>query len=101
MRTMRTKPAGRPHNEQIHELTTKITRRRWGRMVFVLDFDEQGGPYEHCSILKMIEWRWNLEPLTLRDRAAKNLAEALDFRSRRDPVELPAFAAPPPVMCPA
>ena len=62
---------------------------------------EQGGPYEHCSILKMIEWRWNLEPLTLRDRTAKNLAEALNFRSRRDAITLPAFTAPPPKICPA
>jgi phospholipase C len=62
---------------------------------------EQGGPYEHCSILKMIEWRWNLEPLTLRDRTAKNLAEALNFRARRDAVTLPAFTAPAPKVCPA
>jgi phospholipase C len=61
---------------------------------------EQAGPYEHCSVLRMIEWRWNLEPLTLRDRTAKNLADALDFRSRRDPVALPAFTAPPPTLCP-
>jgi len=27
----------------------------------------------------MIEWRWNLRPLTVRDRTANNLAEALDF----------------------
>src|SRR5690242_14575222 len=97
---------------------------QWRRMVFVLNFDEHGGffdhvpppacaddtvvdgpnlkrlgfrvpaiamgpfapqkiehagPYEHCSILKMIAWRWGLEPLRLRDREAKNLAEALDF----------------------
>ena len=49
------------------------------------------GPYEHCSVLRMIEWRWGLEPMTLRDQTAKNLAEALDFSTRRDPVTLPAF----------
>ena len=38
--------------------------------------------------------------MTLRDRTAKNLADALDFRSRRDPVALPAFTAPPPTICP-
>jgi phospholipase C len=27
----------------------------------------------------MIEWRWNLEPLTVRDESANNLAEVLDF----------------------
>ena len=95
---------------------------QWGRMVFVLNFDEHGGffdhvppprcqddtvqtgrgpfpdlerlgfrvpaiamgpfaprkiesrgPYEHCSILKMIEWRWGLEAMTVRDRTARNL----------------------------
>jgi len=34
---------------------------------------------DHTSILRMIEWRWNLEPLTVRDESANNLAEVLDF----------------------
>jgi phospholipase C len=34
---------------------------------------------DHTSILKMIEWRWSLEPLTVRDAAATNLAEVLQF----------------------
>ncbi len=38
--------------------------------------------YDHTSILKMIEWRWGLRPLTKRDAAARNLAEVLDFRSK-------------------
>jgi phospholipase C len=38
-----------------------------------------GGPYEHTSILRMIEWRWNLKPLTVRDANAKNLADVIDF----------------------
>jgi phospholipase C len=37
------------------------------------------GLYDHTSILKMIEWRWGLAPLTPRDAAANNLAEVLDF----------------------
>jgi phospholipase C len=37
------------------------------------------GLYDHTSILKMIEWRFNLAPLTVRDAAANNLAEVLDF----------------------
>jgi phospholipase C len=60
---------------------------------------ETAGPYEHCSILAMIEWRWELEPMTLRDRHAKNLANALDFNSRREAITLPAFSAPPPTVC--
>ena len=35
--------------------------------------------FDHTSVLKMIEWRWNLAPLTIRDQTATNLAEALDF----------------------
>lgn len=121
---------------------------QWGRMVFVLNFDEHGGffdhvppptclddtvhaghgpfpdlkrlgfrvpaiamgpfaprkiesagPYEHCSILRMIEWRWGLPPMRARDRHAKNLADALDFTTRRGPVVLPGFSAPPPRVC--
>ncbi|MEO7296991.1 MAG: alkaline phosphatase family protein [Verrucomicrobiota bacterium] len=37
------------------------------------------GLYDHTSVLKMIEWRWNLRPLTIRDARANNLAEVLDF----------------------
>lgn len=35
--------------------------------------------YDHTSVLKMIEWRWNLPPLSARDAAANNLAHGLDF----------------------
>jgi phospholipase C len=121
---------------------------QWGRMVFVLNFDEHGGffdhvpppacqddtvqagagpfpdlkrlgfrvpaiamgpfaprkiekagPYEHCSVLRMIEWRWGIEPMRLRDRTAKNLADALDFNTRREAIALPAFTAPAPQVC--
>jgi phospholipase C len=121
---------------------------QWDRMVFVLNFDEHGGffdhvpppscrddtklagpgphpdlkrlgfrvpaiamgpfaprkidkagPYEHSSILKMIEWRWGLEPMTMRDLYAKNLAEALDFTTRRKAIDLPAYDPPPARAC--
>jgi phospholipase C len=35
--------------------------------------------YDHTSVLKLIEWRWGLAPLSVRDAAANNLADALDF----------------------
>jgi phospholipase C len=125
------------------------TSPQWDRMVFVLNFDENGGfydtvapptvpdnnvnpnpgphpdysrlgfrvpaiamgpfapkkfetagPYEHCSILRMIEWRWGLQPMTMRDAKAKNLAEALDFTSRREAISLPDFTPPPVKGCP-
>jgi phospholipase C len=124
------------------------TSPQWERMVFVLNFDEHGGfydhvppppvvddnvnpnpgphpdygrlgfrvpaiamgpfaprkietagPYEHCSILNMIEWRFGLEPMTARDKNAKNLADALDFSQRRETFSLPAFDAPAAVKC--
>ena len=45
------------------------------------------GVYDHTSVLKLIEWRWGLDPLAPRDAAATNLAAALDFRN-------PSLAAP-------
>ena len=60
---------------------------------------ETAGPYEHCSVLRMIEWRWGLQPMTIRDANAKNLADALDFSLRRDPVTLPSFTPPAVQAC--
>jgi phospholipase C len=39
--------------------------------------------FDHTSVLRMIEWRWGLEPLTVRDATANNLAAALNFNARR------------------
>jgi phospholipase C len=61
---------------------------------------EHNGPYEHCSILRMIEWRWNLPPMTARDRGAHNLAEALDLSARVRPVGLPVVPDPGTGTCP-
>jgi phospholipase C len=133
---------------QVHDALKNSPQ--WNRMVFVLNFDEHGGfydhvlppecqddtklsgagpfpnlkrlgfrvpaiamgpfaprkietagPYEHCSILKMIEWRWGLEPMTMRDRYAKNFAEALDFTQRREAIDLPHYDPPPARACAA
>ncbi|HYB42419.1 MAG TPA: alkaline phosphatase family protein [Candidatus Methylomirabilis sp.] len=35
--------------------------------------------YDHTSILKLIEWRWNLAPLAARDAAASDMTAAFDF----------------------
>ena len=48
--------------------------------------------YDHTSILKLIEWRWNLSPLTLRDQHARNLAEVLNFSKPN--LAAPNFRAP-------
>jgi phospholipase C len=49
--------------------------------------------YDHTSVLRMIEWRWSLPPLSVRDAAANNLAEALDFKLERR--STPSYAVPP------
>jgi phospholipase C len=51
------------------------------------------GLYDHTSVLKMIEWRWNLRPLTVRDSTANNLAEVLDFAHPN--FDAPDFVVPP------
>jgi phospholipase C len=38
-------------------------------------------PYDTTSILKFIETRWNLEPLTTRDAASYDMTNAFDFRA--------------------
>jgi len=60
----------------------------WSRRGYVAD-----GVYDHTSVLSMIEWRWNLRPLTVRDASARNLALALDF-STVD-LDAPQYVVPP------
>jgi len=48
--------------------------------------------FDHTSILNMIEWRWHIDPLTIRDATAANLASALDFTRKN--LAAPAFAVP-------
>jgi phospholipase C len=119
--------------------TAVTTSPAWPRTVFVINYDEWGGffdhvpptaapipeadqmagnedglrgfrvpcviasPYaprrqvshllfDHTSVLRMIEWRWQLEPLTVRDASANNLAEALDFTAPR--LKAPRFRVP-------
>ncbi|HEX4820799.1 MAG TPA: alkaline phosphatase family protein [Acidimicrobiales bacterium] len=58
------------------------------------------GPYEHTSVLKMIEWRWGLAPLTQRDANANNLAEVLDFSNpRTDEPDVPTLTSFASIAC--
>ena len=50
--------------------------------------------YDHTSVLKMIEWRFGLAPLTVRDAHARNLAEVLDFANPPD-LRAPRWNVPP------
>ena len=57
--------------------------------------------YDHTSVLRLIEWRWNLQPLSVRDATASNLAQELDFtRPRLDAAVYPVPAVTGAV-CPA
>ncbi len=48
--------------------------------------------YDHTSILKTIEWRWNLPSLTVRDASANNIVAALDFsKAKRN---APTYSVP-------
>ena len=49
--------------------------------------------YDHTSVLRMIEWRWGLDPLTVRDATANNLADELDF-TQVDPAPPPVYSVP-------
>jgi phospholipase C len=49
--------------------------------------------FDHTSVLRFIEWRWGLEPLTVRDATANNLADVLDFSRRSG--RAPQYAVPP------
>jgi phospholipase C len=51
--------------------------------------------FDHTSVLKLIEEKWNLPPLTARDAAADSPLDALDLNSP------PAFAEPPELPEPA
>ena len=45
--------------------------------------------FDHTSVLKLVEEKWNLPPLTARDAAARSPLDALDLTGA------PAFATPP------
>ena len=51
--------------------------------------------YDHTSILKTIERKWNLPAMTYRDANAQDLLDCLDLKGR------PAFLEPPPLAAPA
>jgi len=60
--------------------------------------------FDHTSVLKMIEWRFSLAPLTVRDGTANNLAKVLDFNHRNlsfNTYPVPAAAGVPCPTLPA
>jgi phospholipase C len=59
--------------------------------------------YDHTSVLRLIEWRWDLSPLTVRDATANNFAAELDFAHPN--LQAPVYTGPigwdPPCPSPA
>jgi phospholipase C len=57
--------------------------------------------FDHTSVLKLIEWRWGLQPLTPRDASPQigNLATAMNFTSPNSGV--PGLPSPGTVQAPA
>ena len=51
------------------------------------------GLYDHTSVLKMIEWAWDLPSLAPRDAAANNLADVLDLGGTPD-LSVPHWSLP-------
>lgn len=47
--------------------------------------------YEHSSLLKFVETRYGLQPLTNRDRAASNMLDSFDFHH---PEQVPLVLSP-------
>jgi phospholipase C len=51
--------------------------------------------YDHTSILKLVQQKWNLPALTRRDAAAQSPLDALDLDGE------PAFGQPPDLPAPS
>jgi phospholipase C len=84
-----------PDYQQLGFRVPCIVASPWSAAKVVSD-----GPYEHTSVLKMIEWRWGLAPLTQRDANARNLAEVLDFSNpRSDEPNIPTLATFASIAC--
>ena len=79
-----------------------IVASPWTRSLSPLLPRVDSGVYDHTSILKLIEWRFGLAPLTPRDASndVANIAEVFDFHHPRYGVPfLPRPTAPPPSPC--
>jgi len=56
--------------------------------------------FDHTSVLKLIEWRWHLRPLTARDASTDvgNLVDALDLAHPNTSVPPLPLPVPPPIV---
>ena len=51
--------------------------------------------YDHTSILKFVESKWNIPAMTYRDANANNLTDFFDFGAKRPPFAVPPTLAQP------
>ena len=51
--------------------------------------------YDHASVLRMIESRWNLQPLSVRDAQANNLMDEMDLSIAVSPAPVIDYTAGP------
>jgi len=59
--------------------------------------------FEHTSILRFVEWRFQLAPLTGRDANTTNIGDGVfnfDARPNKADLEIPAYKAPPEALIP-
>jgi phospholipase C len=59
-------------------------------------FRAKKGTIDHTSVLKTIELRWSLSPLTARDKAAPDLGDVLTLATPRTDDPLQGVSLPPP-----
>jgi phospholipase C len=56
--------------------------------------------FDHTAIPRFVEWRFGLDPLTVRDAASANIAELLDFSAPNlEPPSVPTVIDPGPHVC--
>ncbi|HEV7680438.1 MAG TPA: alkaline phosphatase family protein [Candidatus Dormibacteraeota bacterium] len=56
--------------------------------------------FDHTAIARFVEWRFGLQPLTVRDAASSNIADVLDFSAPNlTPPVVPSVLDPGPHVC--
>ena len=88
--------SARPRPPPISRAPTTATAsafRRWSCLPTASEHFVSHTVYDHTSVLKTIERKWNLPAMTYRDANANDLLDCLDFTKR-------AFADPPTLAAP-
>jgi phospholipase C len=62
----------------------------WGKQDYV-----SHQTFDHTSILKLVETKWNLPAMTYRDANARNMLDFFDLKAKRPPFAEPPTLTPP------